>query len=53
MKLTLEEWVEKEKARLDQFVDCYKLESAKDPKNWPSHMNPGHWDVVKLMFDGG
>ena len=44
-KLTLEEFVEQEKKRLDMF-----LKLAKEDTSLPEKMHPGDWDEQYLMW---
>ena len=42
--MTLREWIEEQKAELEQFATMWERNADTDPSNWPMNMEPGDWD---------
>jgi uncharacterized iron-regulated protein len=49
--MTLEDFVETYKKRLDAFAKQYKAQHDVDPANWPANMAENDWEE-QLMFFG-
>lgn len=50
--ITLDEWLEMERKRIEQFASFYRREAGSEPENWPLSQGAGEWDEQYLMWDG-
>ena len=49
--MTLSEWVEAEKRRIERFAADYRRQAeGQAAENWPLDLAPGDWDDQYLMF---
>ncbi|MGI9345534.1 MAG: hypothetical protein ACR2PW_04635 [Gammaproteobacteria bacterium] len=49
--MTLEEWVDEERKRIDRFTTMYRMGRKKAPAFYPEQLEPGEWDEQYRMFD--
>jgi len=49
-EITLDEFLEQERARLDLFRKMWLKGMMKEPENYPAKMEPGDWDEQLLAF---
>lgn len=48
--VTLEQWLTKERARLDRFAAMWRKGEADKPDEFPAQMMPGDWDDQYFGF---
>ena len=51
-KISLEEFIAEERARLDRFEAMWRAEQAADGKSrWPDKLPAGEWDEQLMNFE--
>lgn len=42
--MTLQEWIDEQKAALERFASMWERNADTDPAHWPVDMERGEWD---------
>ena len=51
MNVTLEEFIEAEKDRLDEFKESWERDNSVNPDHYPMTMPDGEWDQQLLSYN--